>query len=98
MSFETFAVAVVILLVAVAVVCISLGYAGKKDLKKVVERMSLRKSCNVVLIAKLSFVLARLRIALSKNYKAVLIAKLSVVLARLRRALSKNYKIVSATR
>ena len=34
MSFETFAVAVVILLVAVAVVCISLGYAGKKRSKE----------------------------------------------------------------
>ena len=92
MSFETFAVAVVILLfvAVVAVVCISLGYAGKKDLKKVVERMSLRKSCNVVLSAKLSFVLARLRIALSKSYNAVLIAKLNVVPMRLRRALSRS--------
>ena len=68
----------------------------KKDLKKIVERMSLRKSCNVVLSAKLSYVLARLRSALSKSNKAVLIAKLSVVLARLRSVLSKSCKIVTA--
>ena len=59
------------------------------DLKKVVERMSLRKSCNVVLSAKLSSVLARLM--------SVLSAKLNAVLARFGSALSKNCKIVSAT-
>ena len=71
--------------------------AADRTDRKILERMSLRKSCNVVLSANLSSVLARLRSALSKSNNAVLIAKLNVVPMRLRRALSKNCKIVSAT-